>query len=208
MRQLEENLKAFNRRERFFVVGWALDNPSFALGDKFREQVASDTGIRIPPDAFCAMDFPLDWIIGCLWLTKEEQATYSALETGEVNKRNDDIDLVVAFQAEGKTRLLLIEAKGVTGWHNAQLRNKAKRLKQIFGSGEVGDTWPAVEPSFILASPNKPQSIDVTDWPLWMKSGDQPRWWLELPLPGGLRKIVRCDGNGKKNAEGAFWKVV
>lgn len=208
MHHLLDNLRAFNRRERFFVVGWALDNPSFSLGDKFRVRIANDTGIHIPADAFCAMDFPLDWLIGCLWLTQEERPRYAMVETGEVNRWNDDVDLIVAFQAEGKTQLLLIEAKGVTGWNNAQLRRKAKRLGQIFGNGAAADKWPTVEPSFILASPRKSANIDVADWPLWMKSGDRPRWWLELPLPDGLRKIIRCNEDGKKNADGVFWKVV
>jgi hypothetical protein len=208
LEQLVENLKVFNRRERFFVVGWALDNSAFKLGDTFRKQLAADTGFDVPGDAFCAMDFPLDWIIGCLWLTKGEQASYSMLETGDVNKSNDDVDLLIAYQEQGKTHLLMIEAKGVTGWKNKQLRNKAKRLAQIFGSGEIPDDWPTVEPHFVLASPKKSSLIDVSEWPGWMKHDGQPRWWLELALPEGLRKIVRCDENGKKNAEGNFWKIV
>lgn len=208
MEQLVENLKAFNRRERFFVVGWALDNSAFKLGDAFRKQLAEDTGFEVPVDAFCAMDFPLDWIIGCLWLTKGAQPTYPMLETGDVNKSNDDVDLLIAYQDQGKTHLLMIEAKGVTGWKNKQLQNKAERLRQIFGAEETPGNWPHVEPHFVLASPKKSEHINVESWPLWMKSNEQPKWWLELALPAGMRKIVRCDEDGQKNAEGAFWKVV
>jgi hypothetical protein len=209
---LLENLKAFNRKERFFVVGWALDNPTFRVGNKFRKQVAKDTGLHIPVEAFCAMDFHMDWILGCLYVTKEERATYEMLETGEVNQNNEDVDLVVAYEAGDKTHLMLIEAKGVTGWNNAQLRHKAKRLGKIFGTGQVTgrvtDRWPGVEPHWILASAasKKPEKVDVSDWPAWMKPGGQLRW-LELPLPSGLRKIVRCDKGGKKNAAGVFWRV-
>ena len=65
-----ENLQAFNRKERFFVVGWALGNPFFTLGNDFRQQIAKDTKITVPKDAFCAMDFHLDWLIGCLHLSE------------------------------------------------------------------------------------------------------------------------------------------
>ena len=208
MQPLIDNFRAFNRRERFFVIGWALDNPFFTLGEEFREQVKTDIGMDIPADAFCAMDFPIDWIMGCLWLSKEEPPTYSVLETGEINMKGDDLDLVVAYEAAGKTQLLLIEAKGVTGWKNSQLESKAERLGELFGTGETPDIWPGVEPHFILASGKEPSSIDVGKWPLWTQSGQRPRWWLKLPIPDGLRKIVRCDHDGRKNAEGSFWKVV
>ncbi len=208
MQSLIDNLSAFNRRERFFVVGWALDNPLFNLGDEFREQVRTDIGMEIPPGAFCAMDFPLDWIMGCLWLSKKSRPTYSVLETGEVNRKGDDVDLIVAYQAAEKTQLLMFEAKGVTGWKNSQLQSKAERLGQIFGIGGTPNIWPGVEPHFILASGRESSSIDVGKWPLWMKSGGRPRWWLKLPIPDGLRKIVRCDEGGQKNAVGSFWKVV
>jgi hypothetical protein len=208
MASLIENLKVFNRRERFFVVGWALDNPLFTLGTTFRHQFAASTGMEIPADAFCAMDFPFDWLVGCLWLTKEKKANYSILETGEVNRNNEDTDLVIAYEDGGKTQLLMIEAKGVTGWQNRQLRSKALRLGRIFGTGVVADKWPTVHPHFFLASPKKPEYIDVTGWPLWMTKDGEPRGWLELLLPSDLRKIVRCDEDGRKNHSGGFWKIV
>jgi hypothetical protein len=34
--ELVEHLRAFNRKERFLLVGQALGNPHFALGDSFR----------------------------------------------------------------------------------------------------------------------------------------------------------------------------
>jgi hypothetical protein len=203
-----ENLQAFNRKERFFVVGWALGNPFFTLGNDFRQQIAKDTKITVPKDAFCAMDFHLDWLIGCLHLSEGTKESWDVLETGEVNASNDDIDLLVAFEAEGKTRLLLIEAKGVTGWHNKQLRKKAKRLGGIFGFGEISERWPWIDPTSMLASPREPVQIDVSEWPLWMKAEDRPQHWLELTLPPTLKKIVRCDQRGKRNADGGFWKVV
>jgi hypothetical protein len=205
--QLLDNLRAFNRKERFFVVGWALDNPDFRLGLTFRQQLKRDTTLQVPASAFCAMDFHLDWLLGCLHITKEERARYSMLETGDMNKKNDDVDLLVAYEQSGTTHLLLIEAKGVTGWHNAQLVPKASRLGLIFGDRHVAHKWPGVTPHWILASPRRPQQIDVSTWPGWMKVGGKPQW-VRLPIPEGLRKIVRCDESGKKAAEGEWWRVV
>jgi hypothetical protein len=37
---------------------------------------------------------------------------------------------------------------------------------------------------------------------------DRPQHWLELTLPPTLKKIVRCDQSGKRDADGGFWKVV
>jgi hypothetical protein len=131
---------------------------------------------------------PLARWTGCLHLSEGSKESWDVLETGEVNASNDDIDLLVAFEAEGKTRLLLIEAKGVTGWRNKQLRKKARRLGGIFGFGETSERWPWIDPTFMLASPREPVQIDVSEWPLWMKAEDRPQHWLELTSPPTSRR--------------------
>jgi len=45
---LVQNLKMFNRRERYFVIDAALGNPEFQLGDSFRLELASKLGLNIP----------------------------------------------------------------------------------------------------------------------------------------------------------------
>jgi hypothetical protein len=121
-----------------------------------------------------------------------------------VNERNDDVDLLVAFDEAGVTNLVMIEAKGVTNWHNAQLRAKAERLGKMFGFGDEPLSWPGVRPIFVMASPKQSQQIDVDEWPGWMKAGSEPKQWLTLHLPDGLQKIVRCDESGKKRHDGQF----
>jgi hypothetical protein len=77
-----ENLKAFNRRERFLFSDGRWTTLLSSLGRNSEGSSRTVLRWRFPPDAFCAMNFPLDWIIGCLWLSHEERATYSVLQTG------------------------------------------------------------------------------------------------------------------------------
>jgi hypothetical protein len=204
-RSLVENLRAFNRKERFFLVGWALGNPHFALSEPFRQLLQDDCGLSPPSDAFCAMDFHLDWIHACLVLSKGEHDKYPVEETGPLNISQEDVDLLAAYEAEGETHLVMIEAKGVTGWSNAQLEHKAVRLRSIFG--ELGtENWKGVRPHWVLASPNRPKGVRTDMWPQWMKPGGEALW-IELVLPKGLRKIVRCDETGRPSESGQFWKV-
>ena len=50
----------------------------------------------------------------------------------------EDIDLLIAFEKQAKTHLVLVEAKGGTAWGNDQLRSKASRLQHIFAKGRLG----------------------------------------------------------------------
>jgi hypothetical protein len=109
---LIEDLRTFNRKERFFVVGWALGNKSFTVDREFRRAVEARFGsMTIPSDAFCAMDFHLDWLSACLWLRKGEQRVYLAEDTGVI-VLNQDVDLLLAWEQADVTHLLMIEAKG------------------------------------------------------------------------------------------------
>lgn len=58
--RLIEQLARFNRKERYYVVAWALGNPQFALCADFREQLGTAIGLPIPADAYVAMDYHLD----------------------------------------------------------------------------------------------------------------------------------------------------
>ena len=59
MSALIDQLKRFNRKERFFLVGLALGNPDFKLSDAFRSSLHDLLGVSIPADAFVAMDYHL-----------------------------------------------------------------------------------------------------------------------------------------------------
>ncbi|WP_349918403.1 hypothetical protein [Aeromonas veronii] len=67
---LIENLKSFNRKERFYLVGQMLGNPEFRMDDKQLDEISRLIGFKIPREYFAAMDYHLDWIYASLYLTK------------------------------------------------------------------------------------------------------------------------------------------
>src|SRR5206468_72656 len=67
-RDLVGLLRAFNRKERFMLVAWAVDRPTSLLGEDFRRSVQSQAHVVIPQDAFAAMDYHLTWLHASLVL--------------------------------------------------------------------------------------------------------------------------------------------
>ena len=68
---LADALRALNRRERFLVIGWALDRLTFQLGWEFKsrlQRVLMDGRfeLEVPADAFIAMDYPMLWVEAAL----------------------------------------------------------------------------------------------------------------------------------------------
>jgi hypothetical protein len=63
---LEQKLAHFNRKERFLLVGQALGNPGFTVGAAFRRSLAALLDRPVPKDAYCAMDYHLDWLFAAL----------------------------------------------------------------------------------------------------------------------------------------------
>jgi hypothetical protein len=53
------------------------------------------------------------------------------------------VDYLVAYDSGDDTHLILVEAKGVTGWTNKQMASKVGRLVQIFGND--GTMWAGLE---------------------------------------------------------------
>ena len=205
--RLIEWLEAFNRKERFFLVGNALGNTNFNLSDEYRTKLHSVLGIHPPQHSFVAMDYHLDWIHAGLFLSSSANQLNNVHENKVpiVTANQEDIDLLVAFEDLGVTHLLMIEAKAATGWTNKQTLSKADRLREMFG--EDGKKCLNVKPSFCLTSPRPPQLLDSDQWPSWMAPGGQPIW-LELEVPPGRRRITRCDQAGKSSASGDFFRVI
>jgi hypothetical protein len=133
MSDLIDYLKKFNSKERFFLAGEILGNPSFTLAEGFREKLSKELQIAIPADAFSAMDYHIDWLYVCLCLTKDRDIEKVYNNDGKIKGQQEDIDWLIAFDNEDKHHIILIEAKGVTGWSNKQMQSKAERFKQTFG---------------------------------------------------------------------------
>ena len=207
MPDLIEIMESFNRKERFFLVSQALGKPEFELSDDFRQKLGDKVGVTIPTErVFVAMDYHLDWLHASLVLDHPERygeppfANTSNLITG--NQR--DADLLVAFKADNRYHLILVEAKCYGSWDNDQMNGKAARLKLIFGND--GGKYPNVKPYFSLMSPNESQHLGFDDWPDWMlgDKGEKPHH-LTMYVPSKRRRAERCDENRKATATGGYF---
>ncbi len=195
-------LRKFNRKERFFLVGQALGNTDFKLGSDFRDELSKKLDIKIPVNAFVAMDYHLDWIDVSIKLWKREISVGNNFlnKDYQINKNQEDIDLVIAFKSSDKYHLVLIEAKGVTGWTNKQMDSKVKRFREYFG--ENGKKQKNLIVHFLLMSPREPKRINE-DWPSWMTTDRKPNWMV-LDIPENFLKVTRCDNKGISNQFGKF----
>lgn len=202
---LIEILRRFNRKERFFLVGATLGNKDFSLGKEFKKTLEKKIGVKINGDVFTAMDYHLDWIDVSLKLWNGNIKIGENFQNlnRQINKNQEDIDLVIAFKSSGKYHLVLVEAKGVTGWTNKQMDSKIRRFREFFG--ENGKKHKNLIVHFILMSPKPPQRINE-DWPNWMTTENKPNW-MKLTIPDNFMKVTRCDNEGIVNQFGEFCVV-
>lgn len=207
MSTLIECLGSFNRKERFFLVGEILGKPKFQASPEFLKKLYDALNLPIlQAPVFCAMDYHLDWIYASLKLAGDRQDGPVYLNSeGKIRAQQEDVDFLIAGDADDLCHMILIEAKGVTGWTNRQMTSKANRLRDIFG--EDGNEWPRVRPHFVIMSPAEPRELDKSGWPKWMTAGSGKVSWVRLPVPEKLKRVVRCDGNGIEGRNGRYWKV-
>ena len=201
--QLIEDLKSFNRKERFILLERALGSSTFRLSDDFREDLKNCLGFKIPDCAYVAMDYHIDWIKMAVYLDRNPGKRGDIIRTEEeiegINKNQQDVDLLVAFTRGSATHLVLIEAKGDTPWSSKQLDSKVNRLRSI----SPGET---LKLHLVLMSPRQVKRIDASEWPDWMKK-DGSLNHLPLRLAKHLCKITRCDTKGNKLATGDHYRI-
>ncbi|MBX9564320.1 hypothetical protein FKF78_07585 [Aeromonas hydrophila] len=208
---LIDNLKSFNRKERFYLIGQMLGNPEFRMDDNQLDKISKLIGLTIPRKYFAAMDYHLDWIYASVYLTQEHDEKpfpRNFIDNKKVDLQisgtQEDVDFLLAFVDEKKiTHLVMIEAKGDSYFSNGQLDSKNKRFKAIFGNE---NTWPDVRPHFIICSPKKPQKINIEE-PAYFIFKNSKLPWLELDMGNGKNKVTRCDENEKPSNDGEHWKV-
>ena len=200
-------LGLLNRKERFHLLCEALGKKTFRLEECFRTRLQSclsgsrRDAVSIPPDAFVAMDYHLDWIAMALRLAadgSERSRRHRIANDGLVSGTQQDVDLLVAFRDGATTHLVMIEAKGDTGWRNEQLDKKAARLNRIFSDEPT--LRESIAPHFLLMSPIRPTSLTKYGWPSWMAPNGEPLW-LRLSLPEGLVKVTRYDTDRDRKPE-------
>ncbi len=67
------------------------------------------------------MDYHLDWIYAsALLAAADDTGTVHSNKNGLVTGHQEDIDLVVAYEGGDGAHIVMVVAKGVTGWTNKQ----------------------------------------------------------------------------------------
>lgn len=138
-----------------------------------------------------------------------------------VNANQEDIDLMVCFDDGPNTHVILVEAKGESGWKNGQMLSKARRLARIFPDSETtvgtSERYPGVVPHFLLTSPPGTEPTRLTrqspdkkfSWPVWMWPEDGKPKWIPLDMPVETRlRIERFDpALNKASSKGVHWHL-
>ncbi|MDI6894822.1 MAG: hypothetical protein QME70_09500 [Bacillota bacterium] len=158
-------------------------------------------GLFIPEDAFVAMDYHLDWLFAAIHLAATSGAPGphprdSRLITGT----QEDIDLLVAFDTDRESHVIMLEAKGVTAYSNRQFQSKVARLSAVFAAPQA----ERVVPHLVLVSPVMPRCLRYEGCPAWIFGEDGRLAWLQLPVPSDMQKIVRCTESGAPNSQGKY----
>ena len=200
MSDLIELLKLFNKRERYFLIDYALGG--FSLADRFRGALENEFGLAIPAEAFIAMDYDLEWLAASLLASKHSDGATNFGRVYEgVPGTYPDVDLLIAFKSEEAYHLILAEAKGYTSWLNNQMKVKSEYLATVFG--DKGGNHRGVVPHFCLvASKEPPQRLTTGDWPDWMTRDNGRPHWLEMPIPEERLVVTRKGTNRDDLPEG------
>lgn len=204
MSDLINYLGKFNRKERFSLIGDAIGNRTFELSEEFRSRLGDNLGLNIPIDSFNAIDYHIDWIYASIILFEDNEKNNIFDNSNKYIMANQqDLDLFIAFKELENYHLIMIEAKWKSGWSNKQAKLKVERLKNIFGNDTC--RWKNIIPHFMLTSPRKPNKLDYSEYPSWMKPNGTVQW-MALPDDDKI-KVTRCDRQGNTSENGRFWKV-
>ena len=96
--ELQDILRSFNLKERYYLIGTALGN-RFRLSWEFIDTLNSALGVNIPGDAFAAMDYHLDWIYASLVLASlDGQAMVFPNTDRSVTGTQEDVDFLIAYR--------------------------------------------------------------------------------------------------------------
>lgn len=211
---LIDHIESFNRKERHILWEQATGTgQQVALSNSYRAKLAGAIDIEIPPEHLVCVDYHLNWLYGALLAHtgKLEQTTASPIADADGDDPNgrrpyernqQDIDLVVAFESEDTTIVVLNEAKGFTSWGTKQMESKLRRLDRI-----VDDATPGkdVVLKLVLTSFGKWSKINV-DWGRWADQNGPP--FVSLDKPDGRVLIEECDAEGRRKQSGQHVHLV
>ncbi len=188
-----EALSAFDSHERGILLQWAAGG-SFAVSDDLRATLGAGLGVKVPRQPYVAMDYTLDWLHAALTCFQDASAWVSPQRNGPslVEGSQEDVDLLIAWE-DTAPRLILLEAKGFTGWSNKQMTSKAKRLDAILPE----PVRAAVDVHLVLAGPKPTVGLKTDFWPDWMHKEGRIHF-LVMPSPGprwSVRRGTEAGGN-------------
>jgi hypothetical protein len=185
-------LKAFNRKERYWVIKGALGQET-PLSQTFCDQLAQTLGLQpfAARNAWWAMDYHLDWLVaaGEAYRRKIDPKdlggialSFTGREAG-LTGTQEDVDFVVAHDRD----LILIEAKAFGAWDNGQTARKGRRLsllRKVFGLNET-PLGSDLRLHFVLWSPSPPAKQKLGDeWREWRSgTADSPLHHMTLEGP-------------------------
>ncbi|WP_224407561.1 hypothetical protein [Afifella sp. IM 167] len=219
---LKECLAAFNRKERYWLFRAATFGFSKTsnLHKDFRTELNNHLSIKIPKDAWWAIDYHIDWLFAALVLYLRKGNVSSAPfynpKTHEDKKAirgsNEDFDLIIAF----KKTIILVEAKGLMSWSNEQLQRKCSRLKEWEKFSEsvfLEDNSKLHLPSIyiVLTSPRESSRVKKCSWPQYVQPTKSDKRFLTLHLPGAPKEFLapeRCmiSPDIKPSKKGTHWR--
>lgn len=207
---LVKALARFNRKERYWLIRNALGPSSARLDDAFLYKLKLAIGKEVPPDAWWAMDYHLDWLIGALSLVADEDDDKSVHQVRPnslnfVTGSQEDMDLVVAFDKV----LVLIEAKGESAWSNSQFNSKVARLEAMRNAGLLPES---ITVFLVVMSPDAPVKLMArpdSPWQTWVCGADGSLRHIPLTMDEKLLKVTRCDEvSAQPDSKGTSWKIV
>ncbi len=222
-----EILDLLNRKERFHLLKMAT---GLKIDPTFLNKVCNEVDFEPPEKIGCffGFDYHIDWLEAAVQLTdwlKRNSLEYSTewvskmvknvaknpFENREFGKQKtriitgtqEDIDCLVAFERrDHDIAIILIEAKGDTGWKRDQLESKLSRLNEIFKP-----EW--IDARFLMTSPWKPGIQVKESWEDFSRLGIKKGKIIpHINLPKGnsdshkfLLKVTRIDNseNGYKS---------
>ncbi len=211
---LAELLKRFNRKERYWLLADALGEKFSTLDPNYRQRLGKLLDLQIPDDAWWAIDYHFNWLYAALWCAKHDLEPPGDSPLAENNgsppaiaDNLEDIDLLIAF---GQT-LILVEAKGVTGWTNGQMTSKARRLSSL--TDVIGD----VDIRLVLTSPRYSTGLEKGDWiqivPDKMMPPKEGRPYHHMTMKSlagrqDLLRVERFKSAGMPAETGNHWRIV
>ncbi len=220
--KIEDTLKVFNRKERYWVVRTALGAPSATLSSELCEDLNAQLQLRADPltpaSAWWAIDYHFDWLQAALLLHpnfSEEPVPLTRQDENakwNIQGQQEDVDLIIAHGRD----VVLVEAKAFGSWSNSQLTSKLKRLKALCGdTGQVtvGSLPDAerVRLHFVLMSPNQPRKLSdevLKEWPQWGMGADGKPLWVRLQVGSPddqFFKVNRCNIKRESSSNGEYW---